>query len=195
MMFTKYCRGMVYWAEIPRYDINPNVQSGKRPVIIVSNNVANCLSNNITVVPCTTNIDKNPDQPTHCILPLNREQPSLVLCEDISTINKNLLTSFMGLLDENTMKKIDKCLMAALGLIEIPNFLLEDRPPISQEERLAIKAKKNKGRRVSGPVQMQEFLNYYVHNGMEETMAEYGVPTKSAVHQRIQWYKGKLGLK
>ena len=45
-MFTKYARGMVYWANIPKYDINPNLQSGRRPVIIVSNNVANCLSNN-----------------------------------------------------------------------------------------------------------------------------------------------------
>ena len=121
MMFTRYMRGMVYWCDMPKYEKNPNVQAGMRPVIIVSNNVANCLSNNITVVPCTTNIEKNPEQPTHTILQLNKENPSLVLCEDIMTINKDLLAGFMGMLDDKTMETINKCLMAALGLCDIPN--------------------------------------------------------------------------
>lgn len=42
---------------------------------------------------------------------------------------------------------------------------------------------------------MGQFLNFYNQHGAEETMAEYGVPSKSAVHQRVQFYKGKLGLK
>ena len=192
-MFTKYVRGMVYWANIPRYDTNPNLQSGRRPVIIVSNNVANCLSNNITVVPCTTNIEKNPDQPTHYIMALNSREESLVLCEDIITINKNLLESFMGMLDEHIMKDIDECLKAALGLIDIPNHLLGNTmKKQTTEERLEEKTKRNKGKRVSGPTEMQAFINYYKQHGIEETMAEYGVPTKSAVHQRLNWYKHKL---
>ena len=63
---------------------------------------------------------------------------------------------------------------------------------MTKEERLEEKTKRNKGRRVSGPAEMQEFINYYEQHGMEETMAEYGVPTKSAVHQRLTWYKNKL---
>lgn len=194
MMFTKYMRGMVYWCDLPKYDNNPNMQSGKRPVIIVSNNVANCLSNNVTVVPCTTNIEKNPDQPTHTILPLNKENPSLVLCEDVTTVHKDLLIGFMGMIDEETMKSVNKCLMAALGLIDIPNPLM-DKPEKTKEQKLEEKHKKNIGRRVSGPTEMQKFINYYEQNGTEETMAEYGVPTKAAVQQRLQWYKKKLGIK
>ena len=38
----------------------------------------------------------------------------------------------------------------------------------------------------------RKLINYYEQHGMEETMAEYGVPTKSAVHQRLTWYKNKL---
>lgn len=190
MMFTRYARGMVYWCDIPRYDTNPNLQSGRRPVIIISNNINNCLSHNVTVVPCTTNTDKNPDQPTHYILPLNKEQPSLVLCEDIITLNKDLLSGFMGMLDEPTMQKIDKCIMASLGLIEVPN-IFEDKPE-QPKETLAQKQKRNKGRRVQGQAEMREFLTYYEQHSIEETMAEYGVPTKSAVHQRVNWYKNKL---
>lgn len=144
MMFTRYMRGMVYWCDMPKYEKNPNVQAGMRPVIIVSNNVANCLSNNITVVPCTTNIEKNPDQPTHTILQLNKENPSLVLCEDIMTINKDLLSGFMGMLDDNTMKTINKCLMAALGLCDIPNpFDNPKQETKTKEELLEEKRKRN----------------------------------------------------
>lgn len=192
-MFTKYVRGMVYWATLPRYEQNPNVQSGRRPVIIVSNNVANCLSNNVTVVPCTTNTEKRPDQPTHYIMSLNPREDSMVLAEDIITINKNLLENFMGMLDESIMKEIDECIKAALGLIDVANPLIGNTmKKMSNEERLEEKTKKNKGRRVSGPVEMQAFINYYEQHGMEETMAEYGVPTKSAVHQRLNWYRHKL---
>lgn len=192
-MFTRYVRGMVYWANIPRYEQNPNLQSGRRPVIIVSNNVANCLSNNVTVVPCTTNTEKRPDQPTHYILSLNPREDSLVLAEDVMTINKNLLEAFMGMLDETIMKEIDKCLLAALGLIDIPNPLAGNTmKKKSQEEVLEDKMKANKGRRVSGPIEQQKFLKYYENHTIEETMAEYGIPTKSACHQRVQWYKNKL---
>lgn len=184
---------MVYWATLPRYEQNPNIQSGRRPVIIVSNNVANCLSNNVTIVPCTTNTEKRPDQPTHYIMSLNPREDSMVLAEDIITINKNLLENFMGMLDESIMKEIDECIKAALGLIDVANPLIGNTmKKMSNEERLEEKTKKNKGRRVSGPLEMQAFINYYEQHGMEETMAEYGVPTKSAVHQRLNWYKHKL---
>ena len=149
MIFTRYMRGMVYWCDMPKYEKNPNVQAGMRPVIIVSNNVANCLSNNITVVPCTTNTEKNPDQPTHTILPLNKENPSLVLCEDIMTINKDLLTGFMGMLDDKTMETINKCLMAALGLCDIPNPFDNPKPETKTNEELLEEKRKRNQRKKS----------------------------------------------
>lgn len=192
-MFTKYARGMVYWANIPRYDTNPNLQSGRRPVIIVSNNVANCLSSNVTVIPCTTNTEKRPDQPTHYIMSLNPREDSMVLAEDIMTINKNILENFMGMLDENIMKDIDECIKAALGLIDIPNHLLGNTmKKQTKEEQLEEKTRQNRGRRVSGPIEQQKFLNYYDTHTIEEVMAEYGIPSKVAAKQRAQWYKNKL---
>ena len=192
-MFTKYVRGMVYWANIPKYEQNPNITNGRRPVIIVSNNIANCLSNNVTIVPCTTNTEKRPDQPTHYIMSLNPREESMVLAEDIITVHKNILENFMGMLDETIMKEIDKCIMAALGLIDVPNPLLGDSMGRkTKEEILEEKAKANKGRRISGPTEMAKFIQYYENHTIEETMAEYGVPTTSAVHQRISWYKNRL---
>ena len=193
-MFTKYARGMVYWADIPKYDVNPNVQNGRRPVIIVSNNVANCVSNNVTIVPCTTNTDKNPEQPTHYIMALNSKEDSMVLCEDIITISKSLLVGFMGILDEHIMQEIDECLKVALSLTDVHNPLLGNtrRKDLPEKVYTNKQEKRKTGKRVAGTIEMTKFLRFYEENGMEKTMEEYGIPTKSAVQQRLQFYRKRV---
>lgn len=201
MLFTRYARGMVYWCDIPKYETNPNIQQGNRPVIIVSNNMGNCLSNNVTVVPCTTSIDKNPKQPTHYVLPMSIKDgtQSLVLCENIITINKDLLRGFMGILDDDTMKEIDKCLLATLGLIDVRN-VFDDKPvkkepeikPLKKEQPKIKPVHRIQGRRIQGLDQMKEFLDYYNKYGVDKTMEEYGIPTKAATYQRVNWYKAKF---
>ena len=193
-MFTKYARGMVYWADIPKYDVNPNVQNGRRPVVIVSNNVANCVSNNITIVPCTTNTDKNPEQPTHYIMALNSKEDSMVLCEDIITISKSLLAGFMGILDEHIMQEIDECLKVALNLTDVHNPLLGNtrRKDLPKKVYTNKPEKRKTGKRVAGKIEMAKFLRFYEENGMEKTMEEYGIPTNSAVQQRLQFYRKRV---
>lgn len=191
-MFTRYARGMVYWADLPSYEQNPNVQAGRRPVIIISNNISNLYSKLVTVVPCTTNTDK-PEQPTHTIINLDRDEDSLVLCEMILTVNKNLLSGFMGMLDEVTMKKIDSCIAIQLDL-QLSNIIKPViQPEIKKEQpTLEQKRKKNAGKRVNSLQEMSEFLHYVEQNGVEKTMAEYGIPTATAVQQRIGYYKRKI---
>lgn len=188
-MFTKYVRGMVYWCDLPRYEQNPNVQAGMRPVIIVSNNVGNVFSKNVTIVPCTTNTEKNPEQATHILL--NLTEDSMALCEMILTISKDLLKSFMGMLDEVTMRQIDKGIESALGLIDVP---FPERKEKTEEETLQELQKTNRGRRISSTSDMHAFVQYAATHSNKETMAEYGIPTSSAVSQRLNYYKRKLKI-
>ena len=118
-MFSKFTRGMVYWCDLPKYEQNPNVQAGMRPAIIVSNNVGNVFSRNVTIVPCTTNLEKKAEQPTHVRLNLNNQDDSIVLCEMVLTVSKDLMKTFMGMLDETTMKEIDAALAVALNLVDV----------------------------------------------------------------------------
>lgn len=199
-MFTRYTKGMVFWADLPSSEQNPNVQAGKRPVIIVSNDACNMTSKTITVVPCTTNVDK-PALPTHTIINLGREEDSLVLCEMILTISKSLLCGFMGILDRTSMDEIDKLLLVQLGIEEpkkIDNILIDNKksnkeePGNTQEQLLDEKRKKNQGKRVSSLKEMSAFIHYFEQNGFEKTMVEYGVPTKTAIYQRLGYYKRKI---
>ena len=199
-MFTRYTKGMVFWADLPSSEQNPNVQAGKRPVIIVSNDVCNMTSKTITVVPCTTNVDK-PALPTHTIINLGREEDSLVLCEMILTISKSLLCGFMGILDRTSMDEIDKLLLVQLGIEEpkkIDNKSINikksntEEPGDTGKQQVKEKKSKNQGRRVTSLREMSTFINYFEQNGFEKTMAEYGVPTKTAIYQRLGYYKRKI---
>lgn len=62
MEVLKYLRGQIWWANLDY--LESITQRGKRPVIIISNNLANRFSGNVTVIPLTTQI-KRLDIRTH----------------------------------------------------------------------------------------------------------------------------------
>lgn len=114
-MLTKYARGMVFWANVPNY-ADSHIQDGKRPVVIISNDMANLFSPNVTIVPCTTNTAKN--QPTHVHTELIDKRFSVILCETILTIDKKYLEEYVGVVDTMTMSKVNNALKVALGIGE-----------------------------------------------------------------------------
>lgn len=92
----------IYLADMS--DDDGSLQSGFRPVIIVSNNMANEYSPVITVVPMTTKRKKK--LPTHvpiqhCGLP----KPSLALAEQITSINKSQVTKKLGSIQQTVYEK------------------------------------------------------------------------------------------
>lgn len=202
-MFTKYARGMVYWCNLPKYAYNTNVQSGRRPVIIISNNVGNIFSKNVIIVPCTTNIDKKPEQPTHIKVKL--AEYSIVLCENILTISKELLNEFMGILDNSVMDEIDKRIKVALGLSDAGDITYtndNEYEDITNDKNKKdvepIKPKKNnsttvkRGIKLSTIEDMKDFLEFFNTHSREETAEKYEIPNIGALMQRVNYYKRKI---
>jgi mRNA interferase MazF len=108
-------RGEMYIA-----DLRPAVgseQDGIRPVLIVQNNVGNRHSPT-AIVAAITGIAKKPYMPTHVPLPAGNglEMPSIVLLEQIRTIDKSRLLRYIGQLEEPEMKGIDCGLAVSLGI-------------------------------------------------------------------------------
>ena len=106
MKVDKFKRGQIWWLQENKiYD--GNVQSGNRPVIIISNDANNRHSNNLTVVPCTSQDKK--DLPTHFTFTINEE--SIALAECIRTINKEKIGTYIGtmslLYQEKALTSID----------------------------------------------------------------------------------------
>lgn len=111
MRVERYLRGQIWWF-LEEKNFDNNVTTGNRPVIIISNNINNRFSGNLTVIPCTSQDKK--DLPTHVKLEING--PSIALCESIKTISKNSLGNYIGTCDEELLENIDSCIEIALGL-------------------------------------------------------------------------------
>ena len=109
-------RGEIYYA-----DLSPVVgseQGGVRPVLIVQNDVGNRYSPTVIAAAITSRQDKA-KLPIHIDLPsggcgLSRD--SVVLLEQIRTIDKQRLREKMGSLDDTAMSRIDQALSVSFGL-------------------------------------------------------------------------------
>ena len=103
-------RGDLYYA-----DLSPVVgseQGGVRPVLIVQNNVGNKYSPTIIAAAVTSQLEKA-KLPTH-ILP----KDSVVLLEQIRTLDKRRLKEKIGELPLNMMTRVNEALLISLGFFE-----------------------------------------------------------------------------
>lgn len=109
-------RGEVYFA-----DLSPVVgseQGGVRPVLVVQNDIGNRFSPTIIVAAITAQIQKA-KLPTHVEIKADAhgfERDSVILLEQIRTLDKQRLTDKITVLDDEMMAKIDHALEISLGL-------------------------------------------------------------------------------
>ena len=108
-------RGQMYYA-----DLDPVIgseQGGNRPVLVIQNNVGNRHSPTIIIAPITTRV-KKVHQPTHIGIPpyFGLPQNSMAMLEQIRTIDKGRLGSYIGCLDDDVMDYVDKALGISVGL-------------------------------------------------------------------------------
>ena len=109
-------RGEIYYA-----DLSPVVgseQGGVRPVLIVQNDVGNKFSPTVIAAAITSQKDKTA-LPTHIevdAVNCGLAKDSVVLLEQVRTIDKRRLKEKMGSLDNADMGKVDHTLTVSFGL-------------------------------------------------------------------------------
>ena len=109
-------RGEIYYA-----DLSPVVgseQGGVRPVLIVQNDVGNRFSPTVIAAAITSQRAKA-NLPTHIMLNAQvtgLAKDSVVLLEQVRTIDKHRLKERMGRLDNMSMMQVDQALSISFGL-------------------------------------------------------------------------------
>ena len=109
-------RGDIYYA-----DLSPVIgseQGGLRPVLIVQNDVGNKYSPTVIAAAITSKISKA-KLPTHIDVPgedTGLAKDSIILLEQIRTIDKKRLKEKMGHLEDEVMEKVNNAITISLGL-------------------------------------------------------------------------------
>ena len=120
-----YLRGDMYYADLGR-GIGSE-QEGYRPVVIIQNNVGNKHSPTVIIASITSKTGVKAKLPTHYYIDAEDglELPSIVLLEQLRTVDKRRLGNFIGHLSEKHICGINHALAVSIGLIEsVPKKLI-----------------------------------------------------------------------
>lgn len=109
-------RGDIYYA-----NLNPVIgseQGGRRPVLIISNDVGNKHSPTVIIVPITSRVHTKAKLPTHTAVNSfeGLDKNSLILAEQIRTIDKRRLEDYIGKLPESIIAKLNRTLAVSIDL-------------------------------------------------------------------------------
>lgn len=122
---SEYNRGDIYLIDFGAYaGYTTHEHYGIRPAVIIQNNVGNKYSDTLIVAPITS-AEKKKDLPTHCIIKNNKalSENSMVLLEQIRTIDKTRVKRYMGTVSYVEMVNIDMAILNSLGL----NYLFNSK--------------------------------------------------------------------
>jgi Growth inhibitor len=112
-------RGDIYYA-----DLSPVIgseQGGVRPVLVVQNDIGNKYSPTVIAAAITSQINKA-KLPTHIEISAQEYgllKDSVILMEQIRTIDKKRLREKIGHLDDELMDKVNEALSISFGLTDI----------------------------------------------------------------------------
>jgi mRNA interferase MazF len=112
--------------EIYRADLDPVIgseQGGIRPVLIIQNDIGNLHSPTVIVAAITSRLNK-PKLPTHVAISSQQsglKKDSVILAEQVRTLEKKRLMEKLGRVDEEVMMKVDRALAISLGASDKPS--------------------------------------------------------------------------
>lgn len=194
MMSKNYYRGEVYYADlgkISKGDKRTSEQAGIRPVIIVQNDMGNRYSPTVIVASITSQVNKA-KLPTQVILDykyIGLEKESFVMLEQVRTLDKVKLLSYVGKISAADLAKIDKAALVSLGV--------DDRVKIEEKVRdieqldnvlyVAIKTNVNEefldNFKRERKLSIQDLSNYCSRKGLDYT--NYYKPKEQTEFKRI----------
>ena len=112
-------RGDIYYANLS--PVIGSEQGGFRPVIVIQNNIGNKHSPTVIVAAITSKTTKKSKLPTHYKILAHKEleKNSIVLLEQVRTIDKTRLGNYISSLDKKSMKYLNKALSISVGICEV----------------------------------------------------------------------------
>lgn len=121
-------KGNVYYAMLD--PVIGSEQDGKRPVVVIQNDLANKYSPTVIIAPITT-VMKKTYLPTHIIIEKNNflKKDSIILLEQVRVIDKTRIITFLGKLTRTQVQQVDRALVKAFSIdIENMEMITNDKP-------------------------------------------------------------------
>ena len=114
-MERKIRRGEIYIANLD--PVVGSEQGGERPVLVIQNNAGNTHSPTVIVLAITSRYQKKKFMPTHIpIESSDLSMRSIVLAEQVRTVDKSRLIHYVGRASKESMEAVDEALKVSMGV-------------------------------------------------------------------------------
>ena len=114
-MERKIRRGEIYIANLD--PVVGSEQGGERPVLVIQNNAGNTHSPTVIVLAITSRHQKKKFMPTHIpIESSDLSMRSIVLAEQVRTVDKSRLIHYVGRASKESMEAVDQALKISMGV-------------------------------------------------------------------------------
>lgn len=116
--YIEISRGSIFYADLSGG--SGSEQDGIRPVLIIQNDTGNKYSPTV-IAAAITSKEKRSDLPTHVNLSVKfgLRESSIVMLEQIRTLDKSRLGRYVGSIDDKTMQSVEKALAISLGQADL----------------------------------------------------------------------------
>lgn len=114
----EYKRGDIFYADLS--PVQGSEQGGVRPVLIIQNDIGNKYSPTVIAAAITSQMTKA-KLPTHIEVKegdFGLPKDSVILLEQIRTLDKRRLKDKLGEVDSHTMQKIERAVLISLGFVK-----------------------------------------------------------------------------
>ena len=110
-------KGDIYWCDLGSNNVGSE-QNGKRPVVIIQNDVGNKFSPTVIVAVITSQMSKA-KLPTHVAVSstYGLDKDSVILFEQLRTVDKRRLGDYVGRLDDKKEEQVKRSLMISMGIM------------------------------------------------------------------------------
>lgn len=172
-------RGDVFWWECPAHH-REHIQEGRRPCVIVSNNVCNRSSGVVTILPFTSKVKKSYPQQVPTIF---NKTVSIALADQITSVPKSELMEKICHLAPWQMDQIDHAIKVQLGMAD---FKEEDEDVSCVDTTQDIPdIKRTKWTRET----VVKFCRDYDRLPLDEVLAMYHISKTTAKNYRVRFQK------
>jgi mRNA interferase MazF len=143
---VNYRKGDVVLVSFPYTTDDGQTQTKRRPAVIISNDTNNVRLDDVLLVPLTSNTTRAHKEPTQVEINMNSVEgqqgglrlDSVIDCTVIATIPKTLLVNKIGAFPQETMERIDQCLMIAMSIGRPIHTGPDPDPPEAETESRAL---------------------------------------------------------
>jgi mRNA interferase MazF len=163
-------RGQMYWIDFGKFTIGSE-QGGTRPGLIIQNDIGNKFSPTVVAIAMTTNTNKANNIPVHVLINIlehetGLEKDSVVLTEQIKTVDKSRISGYIGECPFGLMKKIEDAFKMQYGIstpkVNIADFVAKFTNKLNVTDKFKI-------------VLANEMKKYFEENNIEfeSNVSEY----------------------